>query len=129
MNVDGQPISPPAGMGAPAHGSGLVLTDVGSYLGTSTEHVGVIFRVGNVSNHDITTGSPPFLPVFVTSPGGAQLNYDDSASVIPCPLQPGESAAVVAVFDTRIFTGTISLRTNNGFEAILVSSRLRKPTP
>jgi hypothetical protein len=127
MSVDGQPVAARLAVGPPDSGHGLVLTDVASYLGTQTGQVGVIFRVRNISNQDIRTGSPPFLPVFVTSPGGAQLNYDDSASVIPGPLRPGESAAVVAVFDTRVFTGTISLRTNNGFEAILVSSRLRKP--
>jgi hypothetical protein len=127
MDVDGQPVSARLAVGPSDSEHGLVLTAVASYLGTSTGHVDVIFRVRNVSNHDISTGSPPFLPVFVTSPGGAQFNYDDFDSAIPGPLRPGESAAVVAAFHTRSFTGTISLRTNNGFEAILVSSRLRKP--
>ena len=116
-------------MGARRAWLGLVLTDVCSYLSTGTGTVDVVFKVRSTGNQDVRTGSPPFLPVFVTSPGGAQLNYDDSTSVIPGPLQPGESAAVDAVFDTRTFTGTISLRTNNGFEAILVSSRLRTPMP
>jgi hypothetical protein len=127
MDVDGQPVAARLAVGPSDSQHGLVLTAVASYLGTSTGHVDVIFRVRNVSNHDISTGSPPFLPVFVTSPGGAQLNYDDFDSAIPGPLRPGESAAVVAAFHTRSVTGTISLRTNNGFEAILVSSRLRKP--
>ena len=41
------------------------------------------------------------------------------------PLRPGESAAVVAVFDTRIFTGTFILQSSGGYQ-ILVSSRLSK---
>jgi hypothetical protein len=84
MNVDGQPVSARLAWGSPAHSSGLVLTDVGSYLGTSTGQVGVIFRVRNVSNHDVTTGSPPFLPVL--SPRQRRpANHDDSALGHPRP--------------------------------------------
>lgn len=127
MDVDGQPVAARLATGPSDSRNGIAITDVASYLFTRLGQVGVIFRVRNISNYEITAFNPPFLPVFVTSPGGTQLNYDDSASTIPGPLQPGESAAVVAVFDTRTITGTFSLRTNNQLETTLVSSQVRKP--
>jgi len=127
LDVGGQPISARLAWGPAARGAGLVLTDVGSYLSTATGTVSIVFKVRSTGNQDVRTGSPPFLPVFVTSPGGAQLDYDDFNSVIPGPLQPGESAAVAAVFHTRVIAGQLSLRTNNGYERILVASTLRKP--
>jgi hypothetical protein len=85
----------------------------------------VIFKVRNISNHGLADSDPAFLPVLVT-PGGTLLNYDFQASVIFGSLQPGQSAAVYAIFDTRTFTGTLIVRSNGG-EFPLVSSKLRKP--
>jgi hypothetical protein len=126
MDVDGQPVAARLAAGPSDRGNGLVLTDVASYLGTSTGKVGVAFRVRNVSNQGVSTAG--FLLVFVTSPGDARLSPDLSSSSINStrPLRPGESAAVVAVFDTRIFTGTFILQSNGGYQ-VLVSSRLSKP--
>lgn len=126
MDVDGQPIAARLATGPSDSGNGLVLTDVNSYLFTSTGQVGVAFQVRNVSNHGVSTVG--FQQVFVTSPGHARLSPDLSSSSVNSsqPLRPGESAAVVAVFDTRTFTGTLILQSNGGYQ-VLVSSRLSKP--
>jgi hypothetical protein len=126
MDVDGQPIAARLATGPSDSGNGLVLTDVGSYLFTSTGQVGVAFRVRNTGNQGVSTAG--FQTVFVTSTGHARLSPDLSASSVNSTqaLRPGESAAVAAVFDTRIFTGTFILQSNGGYQ-VLVSSRLRKP--
>jgi hypothetical protein len=125
MDVDGQSVAARLAAGPSDRGNGLVFTDVTSYLFTSTGQVGVAFRVRNLSNQGVSTAG--FQTVFVTSPGNARLSPDLSSSSINStqPLRPGESAAVVAVFDTRIFTGTFILQSNGGYQ-LLVSSRLSK---
>ncbi len=118
MDVDGQPVAARLATGPSDSGNGLALTDVTSY------QVGIAFRVRNTGNNGVSTLG--FQPVFVTSPGDARLSLDYSASTIPGALKTGESATVVAVFDTRTFTGTLTLQSNGGYQA-LVSSRLTKP--
>jgi hypothetical protein len=126
MSVDGQPVADRLATGPSDRGNGLVLTDVGSYLFTSTGQVGVAFRVRNTGNQGVSTGG--FQIVFVTSPGNARLSPDLSASSMSSTqaLAPGQSASVAAVFDTRKFTGTFIVQSNGGYQT-LVSSRLRKP--
>lgn len=124
MDVDGQRIEGRLAAGPSDTGNGLVLTDVTSYLYTSSGQVGVAYRVRNTGNSGVS--SMGFLPVFVTS-GGAQLQPDLSASVMQetAALPPGQSRTEVAVFDTRVVTGTFILQSNGGYQA-LVSSRLVK---
>jgi hypothetical protein len=88
MQVDGQPVAGRIAAGRNDRGNGLVLTDVTSYLFTSTGQVGVAFRVRNNGNSGVSTDG--FLPVFVTS-GGARLSPDLSSSVMRStdPLGPG----------------------------------------
>jgi hypothetical protein len=86
----------------------------------------VFFKVRNVGQQTVGSFNPAFLPVFVTS-DGSQFNYDTSSSLLPGPLQPGESVAVMAVFHTRAITGHFSLRTNDQTEQILAATTLHRP--
>ena len=125
MYVDGQPISARLATGPDDSGGGIKITDVASYLSTSTGTVGVFFRIRNVSNHEISQDG--FLPVFVTSPGNARLSMDFSySSETTQALSAGQVTAIVAVFDTRTFTGTLIVNTNGGYQN-LATSKLTKP--
>ncbi len=125
MDVDGQPVASRLAAGPSDSGGGIRITDVTSYLSTFSGTIGVAFRIRNVSNHQV--GQDGFLPVFVTSPGGTRLQLDFSnSSDTTQALAPGQVAAIVAVFDTRTFTGTLIVQSNGGYRT-LVSSRLRKP--
>lgn len=123
--VDGQPISGRLALGADSTGSGLDISSVSGYLSTETGSVIVVCSVHNVGQQTIGNVNPAFLPVFVTG-DGSLFNYNISDSVLPGPLQPGESVAVIAVFNTRAITGQFSLRTNNQTEQVLVRTTLRK---
>ena len=124
--VDGQSVSGRLAIGADSTGSGLAISSVSSGLSTETGSVVVIFKVRNVGQETVGDVNPAFLPVFVTS-DGSQLNYDTTNSVLPGPLQPGASIAVIAVFDTRTITGQFSLRTNNQTGQILVATTFHRP--
>lgn len=124
--VDGQSVSSRLAVGADSTGSGLAIISVSAYLSTETGTVVISFRVQNVGQQTVGSVSPAFLPIFVT-PDGSLFNYENSDSALPGPLQPGESVAVIAVFDTRDITGQYSLRTNNQVEQIFVSTGLHRP--
>ena len=124
--VDGQSVSSRLTIGADSTGSGLAVSSVTAYLTTQTGSVAVVFKVRNVGQQTVGDASPAFLPVFVTS-DGSQFNYDTSYSVLPGPLQPGASVAVIAVFNTRMITGQFSVRTNNQTEQVLVATTLHRP--
>lgn len=126
LAVDGQLISGRLAVGSDRTGSGLAISSVAAYLPTSTGMVTVVFEVRNIGHSVVGQVNPAFLPVLVTS-DGHQSSYDSANSLIPGPLQPAESVAVVAVFDTRTITGQFSLRTNDQIEQVLVTSDLRKP--
>ena len=76
--------------------------------------------------HVVGNGNPAWLAVFDPS-GGGVFQEDDSKSVIPGDLQPGESAVEVVAFATRTVTGEFSLRTNDQLETVLATSVLRTP--
>jgi hypothetical protein len=57
--------------------------------------------------------------------GGGQFQEDDNHSTLPGNLQPGESAVEYAAFATRTVTGQFSLRSNDGYFAVLAASTLR----
>ena len=124
--VNGESVSSRLSIGADSTGSGLEISSVSAYLSTQTGTVVISFQVRNAGQQTVGSANPAFLPVFVTS-GGSVFNYENSDSVLPGPLPPGESAAVIAVFETRDITGQFSLRSNDQVEQILVSTRLRRP--
>jgi hypothetical protein len=124
--VNSQSVSSRLAIGGDSTGSGLAISSVSAYLSAQTGTVVISFRVHNVGRQTVGSVNPAFLPVFVTS-DGSLFNYDNSDSVLPGPLQPGESVAVISVFDTRIITGKFSLRTNNQVDQILVSTTLLRP--
>jgi hypothetical protein len=128
LAVDGQLISGRLAVGTNSTGSGLAISGAYAYLATSTGTVAVVFDVRNIGQQTVGAFNPAFLPVFVTS-DGRQLSYDNASSILPGPLQPGESVAAYAMFDTRTITGQFSLRTNTQTEQVLVTSEIRTPSP
>jgi hypothetical protein len=122
VSVGGQPVAGRIATGPDNTGSTLAITNVEAYRVVSSGQVDVTFTVKNISSAALT-GSPPFLAIFNPT-GGGQFNEDDNSSILPGSLQPGESAAAVAVFDTHAITGTFSLRTNDGYESVLTSTTL-----
>jgi hypothetical protein len=123
MDVDGQPVAGRLAAGRDDRGGGLAITDVASYLFTSTGTVGFAFHVRNNGNVSVSTDG--FLPLFITS-GGARLQPDLNASSQNSEagaLGRGQSEALVVIFDTRAISGTFELE-GNGIGGTLVSSRL-----
>jgi hypothetical protein len=112
--------------GPPNTGSRLRISHVVSFRPASFNGVVVDFRVRNISSEAFTVG-PAFLVYFNPTSGG-QLTTEDNNSVIPDTLQPGESAVVSAAFATRILTGQISVRSNDGYLAVLAATNLTRPT-
>jgi hypothetical protein len=127
LAVDGQLISARLAVGADSTGSQLAISSVGSYRSVALgSKVIVSFKVRNISSHPVGNGTPAFLAVFDTS-DGSQFNEDDNYSTLPGTLQPGESVAAYAAFDTEAITGRFSLRTNDQLMQVLVASDIRNP--
>lgn len=124
--VNGQRISPRLAVGASSTGSQLAVSDVVAYRLNSIGQVAITYKARNVTSHVVGNGNPAFLAVFDPS-GGGQFQEDDSNSTLPGNLQPGESAVEYASFATRTGTGQFSLRTNDGYMAVLAASTLRMP--
>ena len=124
--VDGQLIAPRLAAGRPATGSQLAISDVFAYRPGGTNEVVVIYKVRNVSGHVFGNGNPAWLAVFDPS-GGGEFQEDQTNSIIPGNLQPGESAVELVAFSTRTVTGAFSLRTNDQLGTVLAASVLRKP--
>ena len=124
VSVDGQPIAARIGTGPADTSSGLVLSDVVAYRPAGQATVMVVFRLRDVSSTALKTGSPSALAVFDTPAG--QFTEDDNQSPVLATLRPGETISAYEVFDTRETTGTFSLRTNNGYESVLVSSTIHR---
>jgi len=124
--VNDQPVSSRFAIGADGAASGLAISSVSAYLSNLSGITGVIFSVRNVSDGMIGDASPAFLPVFVT-PDGTLFNCDLTKSILPGPLQPGESDPAIAIFDTSATTGRFSLRANTQLEQVLVSTTLHRP--
>jgi hypothetical protein len=126
LAVDGQLISPRLAAGRPSTGSQLAISDVLAYRPGGSSEVVVVYKVRNVSGHVVGNGNPAWLAVFDPS-GGGVFQEDQSTSIIPGNLQPGESAIELVAFATRTVTGGFSLRTNDGYNAELAASVLRMP--
>jgi len=124
LAVNGQLISPRLAVGASSIGSQLAISDVVAYRVVSIGEVLITYKARNITSHVVGNGNPAFLAVFDPS-GGGQFQEDDSNSTLPGNLQPGESAIEVAAFATRTVTGQFSLRSNDGYFAVLAASALR----
>ena len=83
----------------------------------------ITYKARNITSHVVGNGNPAFLAVFDPS-GGGQFQEDDNNSTLPSNLQPGESAVEAAAFATRTVTGQFSLRSNDGYFAVLAASTL-----
>lgn len=121
--VDGQLISARLGAGTSSRGSQLAISSVNSYLPTTVGKLVITFQVRNITSHPVGNGSPAFLAAFDTH-GGSRFSEDDNYSALPSTLQPGESVAAFAAFDTRALTGQFSLRTNDQVMQVLVASQV-----
>ncbi len=121
--VDGQLISSRLGAGTSSRGSQLAITSVNSYLPTTVGKVVITFQVRDISSRPAGNGSPAFLAAFDTE-GGSRFSEDDTYSALPSTLQPGESVAAYAVFDTRAITGQFSLRTNDQLMQVLAATHI-----
>lgn len=124
--VDGQLIAPRLAAGRPDSGSQLAISDVLAYRPGNSDDVYVAYKVRNVSGQVFGNGNPAWLAVLDTS-GGGEFQEDESSSIIPSNLQPGESAIELVAFATRTPTGVFSLRTNDQVETVLATSALRTP--
>jgi hypothetical protein len=131
LAVNGHLISPRLAVGASGTGSQLAISDVLAYRVVPMGEVLITYKARNITSHVVGNGNPAFLAVFDPS-GGGQFQEDDNNSTIPGNLQPGESAIEAAAFATRTVTGQFSLRSNDGYMAVLAASTLRMqpaPTP
>jgi len=124
LAVNGHLISPRLAVGASNIGSQLAISNVVAYRLVSIGEVVVIYKARNITSHVVGNGNPAFLAVFDPSSGG-QFQEDDTNSTLPGNLQPGESAIESAAFATRTVTGQFSLRSNDGYMAVLAASTLR----
>jgi hypothetical protein len=124
VSVNGQPVAGRLSTGPDNAGPGLAITHVVAYRLTGTGQAAVSFMVKNTGSTALS-GSPPFLAV-LNPPGGGQYQEDDTHSALPGSLQPGESAAAVAVFDTPEFTGRFTLRSNDQLMSVLAGTTLSK---
>jgi hypothetical protein len=122
--VNGHPVAPRLAAGASGTGSQLAISDVMAYRMLPLGKVVVTYKARNITSHVVGNGNPAFLAVFDPS-GGGQFQEDDFNSTTPGNLQPGESAIEYAVFATRTVTGQFSLRSNDGYMAVLAASTLR----
>jgi hypothetical protein len=126
LAVDGQLILPRLGAGKLDTGSPLAISDVLAYRPGNSDEVDVVYKVRNVSDRVFGNGNPAWLAVFDAS-GGGEIQEDESNSVIPGDLQPGESAVELVAFATRTVSGEFSLRTNDQLETVLTTSALQTP--
>lgn len=124
--VNGQPISTRLAAGPAETGSQLAISDVLAYRLGSIGQVVVTYKALNITNHVVGNGNPAFLAYFDPSSGG-QFQEDDHNSTLPSNLQPGESAVEYAAFATQTVTGQFSLRSNDGYTAVLASSTVEMP--
>lgn len=121
--TDGGLVSHRLAVGADSTGSGLEISDVASIASLSDGILLVAFEVHDITWTTTAPGSGlPFIPRYVTS-DGSPFEYDPSHSVMPSSLQPGQSVAVLVVFDTVKNTGQFSL-TENGPGNTIVSTTL-----
>jgi hypothetical protein len=116
--VDGLPVSSRLSVGTKSTGGGLTISWVAGYYVPSSDVLRVTFKVRD----DGSAVSDSVSPAFVSS-GGTRIPYDTSASLLPGPLRPGQTAEGVASFRTRAITGTFSLSGNG---QTLVSTPLQK---
>jgi hypothetical protein len=124
LEVNGQLVSPRLAAGTSSTGAGLALSDVLAYRLGATGQVVITYRARNITSHVIGEVTPAFLAVF--DPDGAgQSQEDDSTSITPGVLQPGETVIAYASFAAPAITGQFSLRPNGGGPAILAASTLR----
>jgi hypothetical protein len=117
--VNGQPVSTRLSVGSKTSGGGLTISWVAGYYVPSSDLLRITFKVRN----DGSSVSPGFRPVFAGS-SGPQLQDDQADSLLPGPIQPGQTAEGVASFQTQAITGTFSLQADG---QALVSTPLRKP--
>lgn len=124
--VNGQPISARLAVGPAETGSQLALSDVDAYRLGSIGQLVVTYKARNITDHVVGNGNPAFLAYFDPSSGGQFQEVDDN-STLPSNLQPGESAVEYAAFATQTVTGQFSLRSNDGYSAVLASSTVQMP--
>jgi hypothetical protein len=124
VSVNGQPVS---GRIAAAHDSnmqGLAVSDVISYRLTGSQNiVAVTFKIHDLSYQPINN-NPAALATFDTPAG--QVSADISSSALPSSLSPGETVYGFAAFDTSQVTGTLELRSNDGYNLLLGSAILQE---
>jgi hypothetical protein len=123
VQVNGQPVASRLSVGTKTSGGGLTISWVAGYYVPSSDLLRVTFKVRNDESSVFGTANPAFLPVFAGS-GGTQLQYDKADSLLPGPIQPGQTSEGVASFQTQAITGTFSLQANG---QTLVGTPLRKP--
>jgi hypothetical protein len=127
LNVDGQLVMSAIATCSGAAGNQLAITDAVAYRPSAASNiVEVDYKVRNISGHVFGNGSPAWLDILNPS-GGNQLREDDTSSILPRSLQPGESAVEALVFDTPTPTGTLTLRTNDQQQSVIASCTLRTP--
>jgi hypothetical protein len=127
LNVDGQLLVSAIATCGAATGSQLAITDAVAYRpSAASKIVQLDYKVRNISGHVFGNGSPAWLDILDPT-GGAQLREDDTSSILPSSLQPGESAVEALVFDTPTPTGILTLRTNDQHQSVIASCTLRTP--
>jgi hypothetical protein len=127
LNVDGQLVVSAIATCSPAVGNQLAITDVVAYRPTATSaNMELDYKVRNISGRVFGNGSPAWLDILVPT-GQIQLREDDTESILPRSLQPGESAVEALVFDSSTPTGRLTLRTNNQQQSVIASCTLRTP--
>lgn len=127
LNIDGGLIASRIATCTPAGGSQLAITDVVAYWpATEATYVQVDYQAHNISGHVFGNGKPAWLSVFDPT-GGGQVQEDDTGSILPGSLRPGESVVVALDFQTQTPTGTLTLRTNDQHRSVIASCTLRTP--
>jgi hypothetical protein len=127
LNIDGGLVASKIATCSAPTGGQLAITDVVAYRPSSAaSFVEVDYKVRNVSGHVFGNGSPAWLDILDPT-NGAQQREDDTSSILPTSLKPGQSAVEALIFDTTTPTGTLTLRTNDQQQSVIASCTLRTP--